>query len=134
MGKVDREDSWLLFVAVVALAAFVAWKFAAYLGLDMAVSGSVLARLAVLAVLVGLSWRLAGDIPALGPKAVWPVLLALLWLCWWPVLDFCAGQELSPSSSHEETQPWWAAWYTKWGGLAALVALGYLVKKVFGRW
>lgn len=134
MGKVDREDSWLLFVAVVALATFVAWKFAAYLGLDVAVAGSVLARLAVLAVLTGLSWMLAGDIPALGPKAVWPFLLALLWLCWWPALDFCAAQELSPSSSYEETLPWWAAWYTKWGVLAGLIALGYLVKKVFGRW
>lgn len=133
MSKVDREDSWLLFVAVVALAVFVAWKFAAYLGLDMAVVGPVLARLAVLVVLTGLSWRLASDTPALGPKAVWPFLLALLWLCGWPVLDFWAAKELA-SSSHEETLPWWAAWYTKWGVLVGLVALGYLVKKVFGRY
>ncbi|MFS2033533.1 hypothetical protein ACEN8I_05850 [Polaromonas sp. CT11-55] len=133
MSKVDREDSWLLFVAVVALAVFVVWKFAAYLGLDMAVAGPVLARLAVLVVLTGLSWRLASDIPPLGPKAVWPFLLALLWLCWWPALDFWAAKELA-SSSYEETLPWWAAWYTKWGLLVGLVALGYLVKKAFGRY
>jgi len=133
MSKFDREDSWLLFVVVVALATFGAWKFAAYLGLDMTVAGPVLARLAVLAALTGLSRRLASDIPSLGPKAVWPFLLALLWLCWWPALDFCAAKDLS-SSSYDEALPWWAAWYTKWGVLAGLVALGYLVKKVFGRY
>jgi len=133
MSKVDREDSWLLFVAVVALAAFVAWKFSAYLGLDMAVAGPVLARLGVLALLAGLSWRLASDIPSLGPKAVWPFLLALLWLCWWPALDGCAAKDLS-SASYEEALPWWAAWYFKWGVLVGVAGLGYLVKRVFGRW
>jgi hypothetical protein len=133
MGKVDSEDGWLLFVAVVALAAFVAWKFSAYLGLDMAVGASVLARLAVLVVLTGLSWKMKDDFPRLAPRAIWPVLLSLLWLCWWPALDFWAIEDLPPSPLGEGMAPWWAAWYTKWGVLLGIAALGYLGKKVFGR-
>ena len=133
MGKVDSEDSWLLFVVMVALAAFVAWKFSTYLGLDMATGGQVLARLAVLVVLTGLSWKLRDDFPRLGPRAVWPLLLSLLWLCWWPALDFWAAKNLPASPLHEETQPWWAAWYTKWGVLLGIAALGHLGKKVFRR-
>jgi len=133
MGKVDSEDSWLLFVVVVALAAFVAWKFLAYLGLDMAAGGSVLARLAVLVVLTGLSWKVADDFPHLGPRAVWPVLLSLLWLCGWPALDFWAAKDLPPSPLRGGALPWWAAWHTKWGVLLGIAALGYLGKKVFGR-
>ncbi|WP_256375445.1 cysteine peptidase family C39 domain-containing protein [Polaromonas sp. JS666] len=133
MGKVDSEDSWLLFVVMVALAAFVAWKFSTYLGLDMATGGQVLARLAVLVVLTGLSWKLRDDFPRLGPRAVWPLLLSLLWLCWWPALDFWAAKNLPASLLHEETLPWWAAWYTKWGVLLGIAALGHLGKKVFRR-
>jgi len=136
MSKVDSEDSWILFVLGVALAAFVIWKFSAYLGLDMTAGGPVLARLTVLIVLTGLSWKLADDIPSLGPRAVWPLLLALLWLCCWPALDFWAAKDLDlPSPTvPEELLPWWAAWYTKWGVLAGLIALGYLAKKLFGRY
>jgi len=134
MSKVDSEDSWILFVVGVALLAFITWKFSAYLGLDMATGGLVLARLAVLVVVTGLCWKLADDYPPLGPRAVWPLLLALLWLCWWPALDFWAAKDLPPALFHEETPPWWAAWYTKWGVLLGIAGLGYVLKKVFGRY
>lgn len=93
----------------------------------------MLARLAVLVVLAGLSWKLQDDFPRLGPRAVWPLLLSLLWLCWWPALDFWAAKDLPPFRVREEALPWWAAWYTKWGVLLGIAALGYLGKKVFGR-
>jgi hypothetical protein len=133
MSKVDSEDGWILFVIGVALAAFIVWKFSPYLGLDMATGGLVLARLAVLVVLTGLCWRLADDFPRLRPGAVWPILLALLWLCWWPALDFWAVKALPVSLLREGDFPWWASWYTKWGVLAGIAAWGYLTRKLFGR-
>lgn len=133
MSKVDSEDGWILFVIGVALAAFIVWKFSPYLGLDMATGGLVLARLAVLVVLTGLCWRLADDFPRLRPGAVWPILLALLWLCWWPALDFWAVKALPASLLREGDFPWWASWYTKWGVLAGIAAWGYLARKLFGR-
>ena len=133
MSQVDSEDGWILFVICVALAAFIVWKFSPYLGLDMFTGGLVLARLAVLVLLAGLSWKVANDFPLLGPGTVWPLLLALLWLCWWPALDFWAAKGLSPFPVHEDELPWWDAWYTKWGALVGIAACGYLVKKVFHR-
>jgi hypothetical protein len=134
VSKVDSEDSWILFVIGVALAAFVAWKFSAHLGLDKATGGLVLARLAVLVVVTGLCWKLADDFPPLGLRAVWPLLLSLLWLCWWPALDFWALEDMPLFLIHEEMLPWWDAWYTKWGVLVSVAGLGYLIKKLFGRY
>jgi hypothetical protein len=130
VGKVDSEDSWILFVIGVALAAFVAWRFSAYLGLDTATGGLVLARLAVLVVVTGLSWKVADEFPPLGPRAVWPLLLSLLWLCWWPALDYWAVKDLPSVVAPEEMLPWWDSWYTKWGVLVGVAVLGYLVKKI----
>src|SRR3954468_8794296 len=134
VSKVDSEDSWILFVIAVALAAFIAWKFATHLGLDMVTGGLVLARLAVLVVVTGLSWKLAEEYPPLGPRVVWPLLLSLLWLCWWPALDFWAVQDLPLSPAREDMLPWWGTWYTKWGVLVGIAALGYLIKKLFRRY
>lgn len=134
MSKVDSEDSWILFVIAVALAAFIAWKFAIHLGLDAVTGGLVLARLAVLVVVTGLCWKIADEFPPLGPRAVWPLLLSLLWLCWWPALDFWAVQDLPISPVREDMLPWWGAWYTKWGVLVALAVLGYLIKEIFRRY
>jgi hypothetical protein len=95
MSKVDSEDGWILFVIGVALAAFIIWKFSPYLGLDMVTGGMVLARLAVLVVVTGLSWTVANDFPPLRPRVIWPLLLSALWLCGWPALDFWAANGLS---------------------------------------
>jgi len=134
VSKVDSEDSWILFVVGVALAAFVAWKFSNYLGLDKATGGLVLARLAVLAVVTGLSWKVADDFPPLGLQAVWPLLLSLLWLCCWPALDFWALKDMPSVPVREEMLPWWDTLYAKWGVLVGVAALGYLLKKLFGRY
>jgi hypothetical protein len=133
MSKVDSEDGWILFVVGVALAAFIVWKFSPYLGLDMATGGMVLARLAVLVVVTGLSWKVANDFPPLGPAAIWPLLLSALWLCWWPALDFWAAKGLPPLLIREDDLPWWDTWYTRWGVLAGIAAWGYLMKKLFDR-
>ncbi|WP_411883848.1 hypothetical protein [Polaromonas sp. YR568] len=133
MSKVDSEDSWILFVVGVALAAFIVSKFSPHLGLDMATGGMVLARLAVWVVAVGLSWKLSDEFPALGLKAIWPLLLSLHWLCWWPALDFWAVKGVAPHLVRQEMLPWWAAWYTRWGVLLGIAAWGYIMKKLFDR-
>jgi hypothetical protein len=133
MSKVDSEDGWILFVIGVALAAFIIWKFSPYLGLDMVTGGMVLARLAVLVVVTGLSWKVANDFPPLGPRVIWPLLLSALWLCWWPALDFWAANGLSRGPVREEDLPWWAGWPARWGILAGIAAWGYLMKKLFDR-
>jgi hypothetical protein len=60
----------------------------------------------------------------------WPLLLALLWACLWPALEFW-GRTPSPFDSHDATL-WWAAWYTRWGGFVGMIGLGYGLKATFG--
>ena len=60
-------------------------------------------------------------------------LLPLLWLCWWPALDFWAAKDLPALLVREEFLPWWAAWYVRWGVLLGIAGLGYLLKKLLGR-
>lgn len=131
MYKADSEDSWILFVVGVALAAFVCWKFSASFGLDRRAGGAVFSRLAVLAVATRLCWTLADEFRLLQPRNTWPLFLSLLWLCLWPALDFWAGDCRQASLQHEEACLWWAAWYTQWGLLVGIAAVGYLAKRMF---
>lgn len=133
MYKIDGEDRWILFVVGIASAAFLACKFSGYFGLNRDVAGVVFSWLAVLAVLTRLCSALKGDLPRLRPGKTWPVLMGLLWMCWWPALDFWVGQNAASSPGHAQAVPWWATGYAKWGGLAGMVALGYLARKTFSR-
>jgi hypothetical protein len=133
MYKIDGEDRWILFVIGVASAAFLACKFSVYFRLSRDVAGVVFSWMAVLAVLTRLCSTLKGDFPRLRPRKIWPILLALLWMCWWPALDFWAGQSMAPSPGHAPVLPWWATGYAKWGGLAGILTLGHLARKTFGR-
>ncbi|CAN7585175.1 hypothetical protein [Polaromonas sp. LjRoot131] len=130
MYKIDGEDRWILFVIGVAFATFLACKFSRYFGLSRDVAGVVFSWMAVLAVVTRLCSTLKGDFPRLRPSKTWPFLLALLWMCWWPALDFWAGQSMAPSPGQAQALPWWGPWYARWGVLAGIVALGSLARKI----
>jgi hypothetical protein len=59
----------------------------------------------------------------------WPFVLALLWACTWPALEFM-GRTPSPFDSLEATL-WWADWYTRWGGFAGIIGIGYGLTATF---
>ncbi len=69
------------------------------------------------------------------------VALAGLWACMWPAINYWELQQAAHpflwGESLELSAPsiWWAAWYSKLGGLLALGALGYaLGSRLDQRW
>jgi hypothetical protein len=131
MSNSRSDDSWIILVigSVVAIAAYIVWQFSTFFGLDMSSGGAVFLRLVLLVVLAGLCWKFGDDFELMG--MIWPILLALLWSCWWPALDFWASKEISMVFRHEDAPIiWWDAWYTKWGIFGSIIGLGYLIKKM----
>lgn len=43
-------------------------------------------------------------------------LLAVIWPCWWPVLDHLAEGGTGSTMRYFIQQPWWATVWTKWLG------------------
>jgi hypothetical protein len=87
--------------------------------------------LVVVAWMAWMSWKFGDDFDPVRLGNIWPVLLALLWWCLWPALDFLAVQERPSFFNPDDVSIWWATWYTKWGGVAAILGFGYLGKKLF---
>jgi hypothetical protein len=118
-------------LAVAALCALGIWRFSQAFGLDMSTGFSVVVRLLAVAVAAGLALYASSsysfDMFRLGNT--WPILLAMLWVAWWPALDYWAAQEV-PTFLRDTTSVWWDAWYTKAGGIICIVGLGYLIKKM----
>lgn len=106
-----------------------AWMFSSVFGFDMSTGAKVLGSLLFLSFTLGLSvWGRLYDehnTYLVHPGNIWPILLAMLWGCWWPALDFWASRTLGPFSSHTI---WWAAWYTKYGVFFAIIFIGYGIK------
>lgn len=137
------DTSWVTIVigAVVALFIYLLWQFSTFFGLDMDTGASVFIRLLMFVAFVGASWWLGNDYEIIRLSNIWPIVLALFWVCWWPALNYwSSGTRLgfnaptygraSPSPISVDTV-WWAAWYTKWGILVAILGLGYFWKRVF---
>jgi hypothetical protein len=126
----NNDDSWIILVigGVVAIAAYVIWQFSTFFNLDISSGASVFGRLIGWVVLAGASWKFGDDIEQIRPGAIWPILLASFWACWWPALAHWASQ-VFPFSSEVEAI-WWNAWYFKWGVFVAILGLGYLIKKI----
>lgn len=133
MNKIDGEDNWILFVIGAAFAVFVACKFSGYFGLSREVAGSVFSWIAVLIVLGRLSMAVKGDFPRLRPENTWPILMGLIWVCWWPAMDYRVAHSMAQSGGLAQDFPWWVTRYAKWGGLVGIVTLGYLARKLFRR-
>lgn len=133
MSNNNNDDSWILLVigAIVAAIAFVVWQFATFFGLDMSTGGAVFARLVALVVITGVSWKFGEAFSPIHLRNIWPILVALLWCCWWPALDFWASQQHPSFFNPEEVSVWWAAWYTKLGVLVVIIGAGYIGKKLF---
>lgn len=131
MSNNNNDDSWILLVigAIVAAIAFVVWQFSTFFGLDISTGGAVFGRLVALVVVAGAAWKFGEDFDPIRLGNIWPILLALLWCCWWPALDFWASQQRPSFFNSDEVSIWWAAWYTKWGVFAAILGVGYTGKK-----
>ena len=131
MSNNNNDDSWILLVigAIVSAIAFVVWQFSTFFGLDISTGGAVFGRLVALVVVAGATWKFGEDFDPIQLGNTWPILLALLWCCWWPALDFWASQQRPSFFSPEEVSIWWAAWYTKWSVFAAILGVGYTGKK-----
>ena len=114
----NRDDGALLIVGGGVLGgALVVWQFSQLFNLDFATSGAVLGR-AVLTVMV---WGLAFWLLRPPVSEVWPLVLASLWLCCWPALDYWSDPAPSNDIFKGFKEPaWYAMWYTKWGVLGAL--------------
>lgn len=123
------DGSWIGFVAIILAAVFfyVLWLFAKAFGLDIKTSFSVIGRHVVFIILVVAAYYSSDfglDIFRIGNA--WPILLGILWTCWWPALDYWAIKDVPSFVDAEIISVWWDAWYTKWGVLASIVGLGYL--------
>ena len=132
----DKRDDSLAFIIIfifAGLCLYIGWLFSQTFGLDMETSGRVILRLLVLAVLFGASLYCGSsyswDMFKLGNT--WPILLGVFWMSWWPALDYWAAKEIQSLFGPNSSTIWWAAWYTKFGGLVGFVGGGYLIKKMF---
>jgi hypothetical protein len=102
---------------LVATIAFVVWQFSTFFGLDISTGGSVFGRLVAIVVATGAAWKFGEDFDPIRLGNIWPILLALLWCCWWPALDFWENQQQPSFMRTDEVSIWWDAWYRKWGGV-----------------
>ncbi len=121
----NEQDDAVMFgvVVVVAVIGFLLWTFSDLLGLDVATGTQLLLSLIVVAVVfIALTWWLnifeAADVA--------PAALAGVWFCCWPAMTYWAAALVPPfARSGADPTVWWNAWYTKWGVLAAILAVGY---------
>lgn len=119
---------WVL-VGVVAVIVYTIWQFSTYFGLDMHTGFTVFGSMAVIGVLVFLSLYCDYDILRLGNT--WPLLLAALFMSWWPALDFWASKDIPSFLDPESVSIWWDTWYFKWGTLVSIAGAGYFLKKLY---
>ena len=132
MSSRTNDDGVLILLIILAPAAVVAycvWKFSQFFGLDFATGGAVCVRLFLLAVATAACWKASESMDELRLGNIWPVLLALLWVCWWPALNYYAAKDSVILFEYEDGGVWWSAWYTKWGVGLGIAGLGYSVEK-----
>ncbi|KVQ69928.1 hypothetical protein [Burkholderia territorii] len=111
--------------------AYAVWQFSTLFGLDMSTGASVMGRLVGVAILAVLAWKFGGGSDLIGLGNIWPILLGLVWVSWWPALDYWAtNSEPNFSLTDENMTVWFNAWYTELGVLIAFVSGGYLIKKL----
>lgn len=130
MSSNNNNDFILwVFVGVAAMIAYAIWQFSSYFGLDMNTGFTVVCYMAGLGFLTYLSY--SSDYGTFEIGNTWPILLAALWLCWWPALDYRASLLAVPGYFDSgSVSIWWDAWYTKLGGLVGIAGAGYSIKKL----
>ena len=133
MGRNDSSENIFIMglVAVAAVIGLIVWKFSTTFGLDMATGGKVLLYMLLLTGITAALLKL--DVVEL--DILLPFVIATLWCCWWPALDYWAAQQspfpLDTYPDFEAAQPWWAAWYTKLGGVLLVLGIGYGIRAWF---
>lgn len=128
----DNSLSGMIIVGLSLFFVYLVWQFSKILGLDMATGFKVIVGLVMFSILLGISLYCSNSYSweLFSLKNTWPVLLGVLWMSFWPALDHWATKTVPPFFHTDDATVWWAAWYTKWGGLLGLVGLGYLVKNM----
>jgi hypothetical protein len=130
----NGDDGTLVLLAIIVIGgglAFAVWQFSTLFGLDMSTGASVMGRLVGVAVLATLSWKFGDDVDVIHLGNVWPILLGMVWIAWWPALDYWAAHtEPRFSLSDEDVTLWWNAWYTEFGVLAAIIGGGFFAKRI----
>ncbi|BBQ03607.1 hypothetical protein BSFA1_87350 (plasmid) [Burkholderia sp. SFA1] len=130
-----HDNDLLLFLMILGGGFFLlcVWWFSTALGLDISTGGKVMALLAIPITLGIASLKFFdGDYNMLRFGSVWPVLLGLVWMAFWPALDYWAAHGgYRPSLYDEAVTTWYNAWYTEIGVLAAFIGGGYAAKKLF---
>lgn len=131
----NRNDNDLALLVIilggVIVLAFVRW-FSSTLGLDMSTGASVMWRLAIPIALGAAALKFFDEYDnTFRFGNIWPVLLGLVWIAFWPALNYWAAHgESSFSLTDEAVTVWYNAWYTEFGVLAAIIGSGYFIKKL----
>lgn len=128
----DNDLALLLVILGGGSILFCVWWFSTTFGLDMSTGGKVMGLLAIPIALGAASLKFFDDYyDMLRFGNVWPVLLGLVWLAWWPALDYWAAHAGYRLSLYDEdVTVWYNAWYTEFGVLAALIGGSYFAKKL----
>ncbi|BCQ29992.1 hypothetical protein NK8_81830 (plasmid) [Caballeronia sp. NK8] len=132
----NRNGNDLVLLVVILGGGFIlfcVWQFSNAFGLDMSTGSKVMALLAIPIALGITSFKFFdGDYDMLRLGSVWPVLIGLVWVAFWPALDHWAAHGgYRPSLYDEDVTVWWNAWYTEFGALVALIGGAYGAKKLF---
>lgn len=126
----NNNDDAILFILLVILGvgAYGVWQFSTYFGLDMPTGFSVLLRLGGVAIATGLFIKVLD----MSLKNTWPLILAGLFMAWWPGIDYWSTHLPSmPDASMVEygvvAQVWWSTGWFKVLGLIGIVGGGYTI-------
>lgn len=134
-SEVEGKEFFSMLLVGIFVFVGVTSMFSSFFGFDMRTGAWVLGGMIVCSGILGLSvWGWLYDnhnTSLVHPGNIWPILLAMLWGCWWPALDFWASRTIGPFSSHTI---WWAAWYTEYGVFFAIIFIGYGIKWLWRGW
>jgi hypothetical protein len=127
----DNDLALLFMILGGGFILFCVWWFSTALALDMSTGGKVMGLLAIpIALGIASLKYFDGDYDVLRFGNVWPVLLGLVSIAFWPALDYWAAHiGFRPALYDEDVTVWWNAWYTELGALVVFVGGGYGAKK-----
>lgn len=112
-----------------AAAALPLWLLSDLMHVGDLVTMHVAVRLGLLTIAALLAHQIATQASGAPRKQwLWLILPAGLWAAAWPILDYEAGYTPSAVAT-ARALPWWDLSLTKWGSLAALLLLGWTLRK-----
>lgn len=116
-SKSDNDLMQITVIAVVAVIAFMVWKFSTFFGLPWEIGGHVILY-SIITIIFASGWcyfRSSYD-----PLPIWPLVLFFLYCSWFPAIDYWGVETTSRVyfSSYNGLKDftdvaWYARWYTK---------------------